>query len=154
MSVITEGLSSTTLLTEGFGAFLKKIAQAILDELSGVSGFTDLIGERVYYVKAPQDVETPYVVFLEVSSPREHSHDGSSHLTNARFQFSIFAETYYEAKQIADQIQSILQSFNGTMGGVGGVSIHGSFHQNEIDFWEEDTELYHIACDYSIWHKE
>jgi len=153
VSVVTEGFSSTTLLTEGFGAFLKKIAQAILDELVN-SELTNLIGERIYYVKAPQDVEVPYVMFFVVSSVREHDHDGASHLASARFQFSIFAQTYHEAKRITEQIQSVLQAFSGTIGGVGGVYVSGSFHQNEVDFWEEDTGLYHVACDYSISHKE
>lgn len=127
------------------------IEQAILDELIGTSGVTDLVGTRIYYVKAPQNVTTPYVVFTKVSAPREHDHDGSAGLVGARFQFSVFAKTYYETKQIAVQIQTVLQAYSGTMGEV---VVNGAFYQNEVDFWEEDTKLYHVACDYLIWYNE
>jgi len=127
------------------------IEQAILDELIGTAGITDLVGQRIYYVKAPQDVTTPYIVFTKVSAPREHDHDGSSGLVGARFQFSVFATTYYEAKQIVVQVQAVLQAYSGTMGEV---VVNGSFYQNEVDFWEEDTKLYHVACDYLIWYNE
>ena len=127
------------------------IEQAILDELIGTSGLTDLVGQRIYYVKAPQDVTNPYVIFTKVSAPREHDHDGSAGLVSARFQFSAFATTYYVVKQIAVQIQTVLQAFSGTMGEV---TVGGSFYQNEVDFWEEDTKLYHVACDYLIWYNE
>jgi len=131
-----------------------KIEQAILTELLGQSGLTDLIGERIYYVKAPQDVDTPYIVFFKVSAPREHSHDGASGLAHPRFQLSIFATTYYEAKQIAEQVQTALQAYSGTMGGAGGVEVGASFYENETDIWEEGQKLYHIAADYLIWHEE
>jgi hypothetical protein len=130
------------------------IEQAILTKLLATSGLTDLIGERIYYVKAPQDVGIPYVVFFKVSGAREHSHDGASGLARPRFQFSCFSETYYEAKQIAEQIQSALQAYSGTMGGAGGVEVGASFYDNETDMYEEDTKLYHIAVDYMISHEE
>lgn len=130
------------------------IEQAILKELIGTSGLTALVGQRIYYVKAPQDIESPYVVFSKLSAPREHDHDGASGLASARFQLSIFALTYREVKLIARQIQSVLQAFKGTMGGDGGVSVNGAFYQNEIDFWEENIKLYHTDCDYLIWYNE
>ena len=113
-----------------------------------------IVGQRIYYVKAPQDVTTPYIVLIKVSGTREHSHDGASGLANPRFQVSCFSDTYYEAKQIVEQVQSALQGFSGTMGGSGGTAIGGSFYVNETDIYEEGTKLYHIACDYVIWHHE
>lgn len=131
-----------------------KIEQAILTELLAASGLTTFVGERIYYVKAPQDVEKPYIVFLKVSAPREHDHDGASHLVRATFQFSSFAETYYEAKQVTEQIQSALQAFSGTMGTGAGVEVGGAFYENEVDLYEEATGLYHVLSDYRIWHYE
>jgi len=130
------------------------IEQAIKKELIGTSGLTDLVGQRIYYVKAPQNVSNPYVVFSKISASREHDHDGASGLVPARVIFSIFAETYREVKLIAGQIQSALQAFKGTMGGDGGVSVNGAFYQNEADFYEENIKLYHTDCNYLIWHNE
>lgn len=131
-----------------------QIEQAILKELLADSGITGLIGERLYYVKAPQDVTSPYVVFFKASAPREYSHDGASELARPRFQFSCFAETYYQAKQIAEAIRSVIEAFSGVMGGAGGVEIGHCFCINESDIYEENTRLFHVAVDYLIWHKE
>lgn len=128
-----------------------KIEQAILKELLADSGITGFIGERLYYVVAPQDVSNPYIVFSKVSGPREYSHDGASNLARPRFQFSCFATTYYEAKQIAEAIRSAIEAFSGTMGGAGGVEVGSCFCVNETDIHDV---LFHVAVDYLIWHKE
>jgi len=131
-----------------------QIEQAIKKELMAASGVTDLIGERLYYVRAPQDVTKPYVVFFKVSGSREYSHDGASELANPRFQFSCFATTYYEAKQTVNAIRVAIEAFSGTMGGDGGVEVGSCFCINESDIYEEDTRLFHVAVDYLIYHKE
>ena len=131
-----------------------QIEQATLKELLADSGVTNLIGERLYYVKAPQDVTKPYVVFFKASGPREYSHNGASALARPRFQFSCFATTYYQAKQIAEAIRAAIEAFSGTMGGAGGVEVGSCFCINESDMYEEDTRLFHVAVDYLIYHKE
>ena len=131
-----------------------KIEQALSKELLAVDGVTDLIAQRLYYVKAPQNVTKPYVVFFKASGPREYSHDGASNLARPRFQFSCFATIYYVAKQIAEAIRAVIEAFSGTMGGAGGVEVGSCFCINESDMYEDDTRLYHVAIDYLIWHKE
>jgi hypothetical protein len=110
--------------------------------------------KRIYPVIAPQDVATPYIVVFKVDAPRDHSHDGASHLANPRFQISIFSTTYAEAKAIAAAVQAALQGHAGTMGGAGGVAVGAIIYENEVDFYEEDTKLFHLACDYIVWHYE
>ena len=83
-----------------------------LGHLQSRTALTALVGQRIYYVNAPQDVQPPYVVFFKVSATRVRSLTASSHFVNSRFQFSIFSETYYEAKQIAEHIQLALQDKN------------------------------------------
>ncbi len=131
-----------------------QIEQAIKKELMAASGVTGLISTRLYYVRAPQNVTKPYVVFFKVSSPREYSHDGASELARPRFQFSCFATTYYEAKQITEAIRVTIEAFSGIMGGDGGVEVGSCFCINESDIYEEDTQLFHVAVDYLIYHKE
>lgn len=109
---------------------------------------SSLCDGRVYYVTAPQDVGTPYIVFFKVSAPRQHSHDGASGLVRVRMQFSIFSDTYLEAKETAQALQAILQGYRGTSEEV---DIQAIFYEDENDFYDE---LYHVACDYMIWHKE
>jgi len=130
------------------------IEQALHTKLAGTAALTALVGERIYFRKAPQDVLKPYLVFFKVSAPREHSHDGASGLAVTRWQFSTFAETYKGAKDVTQQIQAALQGFSGVMGGDGGVFIGASLYVDENDYYESDSRLFHIAADYRIWHEE
>jgi len=130
------------------------IEQALMTYLLAQSGITSLVGQRIYFVQAPQDTETPYIVVTKVSGVREHSHDGSSHLAHPRFQFSVFATTYSSAKSIASALQTALQGYSGTMGGESGVSVGATFYENEMDFYETESQLYHVPVDYIIWHTE
>lgn len=128
------------------------IELAILTELGNASALTALVSNRIYYVRAPQNVTTPYIVFFKVSSIRNHSHDGSSHLAVSRFQFSIFADTYKECKDIAVQIQSSLQGKSGNVGDSPYVAVGSIFYLDETDMYETDTGLYHVAVDYEVTH--
>ena len=130
------------------------IEQALRTYMIGQSGITDLVSTRIHFVKAPQDIDKPYIVIYKISGPRLHSHDGGDGLAHPRFQVSIFAETYAAAKEIAAAIQSALQGYSGTMGGDGGVVVGNVLYEDENDFWEEQTQLYHVACDYILWHRE
>jgi len=117
------------------------------------------VAGRVYYAHAPQDVATPYIVLVRVSGPREYSHDGATGLYRARFQFSIFATSYYEAKSIADGIRTVLSGASGQLVDDPTDTIGASFLDNEVDMYEAgsqagDISLYHIAVDYLVWVNE
>jgi len=128
------------------------IEQAILTELNTTAGLTALVGQRIYYTKAPQDVLEPYIVFIKVSSIRNHSYTGSSHFAESRFQFSIYSTTYAETKTIAKQLQTILECTSGNIGTAPGVDVGAIYYDNETDLFEPETRLYHLACDYLILH--
>lgn len=130
------------------------IEQALQKHMEAQPDLAALVGGCIYYVRAPQDVQSPYLVFFKVSASRPHSHQGASGLALARFQCSCFAETYYSAKQLAWQLQGALQGFSGIMGGEVGVEVGGCFYDNEQDQYEPQTGLYHVAVDYLVWHRE
>jgi len=130
------------------------IEQAIHDELLATSGVTALVGEKIHYVKAPQDVVPPYIVLTKITSNPTYSHDGAVNLCESVIQISIFATTYNSVKLIAAQVKNVLNAYSGTMGGVSGVIVNSCFHENEIDLYEEGQELYHLAEEYRLWHNE
>jgi hypothetical protein len=110
-----------------------------------------LVDDKVYYAMAPQDTESPYIVLYKISGVRLHSHDGFSSLTDCRFQFSIFADTYLESKQIAQAIQAVLDGFKGVEE-ESGIHIQKCLYINEVDMYE--AGFHTIACDYEITHRE
>lgn len=125
--------------------------QTALVEDSTVNGY---VAGRVFYNMARQDVETPYIVLRRVSGPRLYSLDGPIGLYPARFQLSIFATTYYEAKCIADGIRSVLSGASGALVESPTDTIGAAFLDNEVDMYEEETQLHHIAVDYLVWVNE
>ena len=130
------------------------IETALMTYLLAQSGITDYVGQRIYFVLAPQETAKPYIVITKIDAPRVHSHDDGSQLAHPRFQLSIFSMTYGEAKNIASAIQTALQGYAGTMGDAGGVAVGAVFYEDENDFYEESTQLFQVACDYIFWHKE
>jgi hypothetical protein len=130
------------------------IEQALMTYLLAQSGITDLVSTRIYFTRAPQDVDQPYIVFFKISGLRFHSHDGSSELANPQFQFSIFASNYGTGKNIAAAIQTALQGYSGTMGGDGGVAVGSCLYLNEYETYERETELNHIIVEYEFMHEE
>lgn len=130
------------------------IEQALMTYLLAQTGITTLVGQRIYFVRAPQETETPYIAISKIDAPREHSHDGSSQLAHPRFQFSIFADTYGEIKPIAAALQTALQGYTGTMGGAGGVFVGNCLYDNETDLDPGEQGLFGVACDYIIWHTD
>jgi hypothetical protein len=128
------------------------IEQALLTELGNAAALVALVGTRIYYVRAPQDVTKPYIILTKISSVRNHAHDGSSHLAVSRFQLSIFATTYKETKDIAAQVQAALQAKSGNIGDSPYVETGSILYEDETDMFESDTGLYHCAVDYMVTH--
>ena len=126
------------------------IEQAILTELNTFVGLIALVGTRIYYIRAPQAVIEPYIVFFKVSAQRGYHTIADDGIVSSRFQFSVFSTTYYEAKQITAQISLALPRGPANIGTTPGVDIGGIFYNDETDLFESETQLFHIACDYLV----
>jgi hypothetical protein len=128
------------------------IENALRAHLVAQAGLTALVGQRIYYMNAPQNVKNPYIVLFKVSAVPEYSLTGHSGLINARFQFDIYADTYYETKQISEQIALAIQDkCNEVIGGVGGVNVSVQF-ENEQDLFE--LNIFHCIVEYFIQYNE
>ncbi|MCK9569546.1 DUF3168 domain-containing protein [Candidatus Pacearchaeota archaeon] len=120
------------------------IEYALKSFLDGQADLTSLISGRLYYNSAPRDVATPYVVMTKISENLEQSLSGDSHLSVARIQFSIFADSYYDTRLIGAQIKSSLLGQTGPTGDnsvyIGDIQldnetdIYDSYHMLAMDF--------------------
>ncbi|HBV97778.1 MAG: hypothetical protein JL50_02945 [Peptococcaceae bacterium BICA1-7] len=122
------------------------IEERLYGYLSGYAGLIALVADRIYPLVAPQDVEKPYCVYMQVSNTRIHSHSGYSGLQRPRMQVSGIAETYPEAKAVADQVTAALEAWPGAD------NVKAAFFQNETDLYEEETGLFIVSVDFFIWH--
>ncbi len=130
------------------------IEEGLYSYLSGYAGLTALVGTRIYPLVMPQNVTMPAIRYQRISSSRIYSHDGPNKLTHPRFQFSCFAESYATAKAVANQVRFALAGYQGTMGGAGGVTVQFAIVDDEVDLYEDETKLHHVAVDVVVWHEE
>lgn len=125
------------------------IEQGLVTYLLAQSGITDYVSDRIFPVKADQDVDTPYMVYAKTSDPREHSHDGNSHLGKATFEIAVFSDTYKECKDVAAALQTALQGYTGLMGSV---DVRNVIYVDETDGYDDDLDLFGVVTTYKIWY--
>lgn len=105
-------------------------------------------------VKLKQGTAFPALTCQKISGPRVASKDGPAGLAHPRMQVSCWAKSYADAKAVAEQVRLALEGFSGIMGGAGGIKVDITLLENEVDFYEPETGIYHVPVDFLIWHRE
>lgn len=131
-----------------------EIEAAIYSELKNNSGVSALVGTRIYPKKLPQNSTFPALIYQQVGGGSIYSHSGASALATPVWQVSCFASTFTGAKNLARKVREALQGFSGTLGGAGGVSTGGIFKRNEIDLYDDETQIYQTVLDFNMMHVE
>ena len=112
--------------------------KTVRDILVAASPVTALVGQRISPVIAAQDTALPHVVLTRVSlAPVNHIH-GPPTLDQNRVQLDAFANTYAEARAVADACRDALEA--------GGVTM-----ESEFDNFEPDVAEYRITQDFLVW---
>lgn len=88
---------------------MKNLEQGIYEI---IKGFAD---GRVYAIRAPQNVAAPYVVFHRTSSQRWREINAATGMAQATIQIDVYAREYYEAKEMALEIEDMLDGWRGTV---------------------------------------
>lgn len=100
-----------------------------------------LASGRVYALRAPQSSKTPFVIFQRVESERWRSINGPSGIVQARVQIDVYADAPYDARDLAAQIEGILDGYRGTVNYDGGsVRIGGVSLEDESDLIDQTEE--------------
>jgi hypothetical protein len=105
-----------------------KLSEALLYHLKNQTSITNIVSNRIYYQKAPENSAKPFLIINKVSAPREVSFGSSPGLVYGRYQFSGFADginSYPVAENILTALNStsVLRDIVGTIGSSGGVQI-------------------------------
>lgn len=129
----------------------KAFEEDLFQYLSNYEDLTSLVGTRIYPLTVSANTELPYVVYQKISSASHISHSGSSNLATSRYQFSCVAETYKEAKNIAEQLTTI---FHGKTILFSDYNLYSGQKVNESDDYSEESDLYTVICDFIFWHNE
>ena len=129
---------------------------AIYAVLAADSGVTDLVGTRIYPVRALRGASLPYITYQRISTVRRHPLDRPTDLADARVQVDCWAGSYAEAKTLAAAVRSALAGYRGTAGGVTvqWMGLEGEADDVEIEGGVESLTCYRVRQDWDIWWQE
>lgn len=126
------------------------IDEALRNRLINDANVTALVAQRIYLIRAPQGATMPCLTFQKIDTVPTHAYATTSRLENSRFQFDSWAKTPSESKSLADKVKS---SLDGYIGVILGVTIYGILLATEIDYYEQDAELFRVGMDFKVLHK-
>jgi hypothetical protein len=102
-------------------------------------------GGRVYALRAPQNATTPFIVYQRVSSERWRSINNPSGIGQATIQIDCYGSTIYSAKELAVDIENLLDGYSGNVTITGSspqdvVVVGGVTLQNDVDIIDDTDE--------------
>lgn len=106
--------------------------KAIYYILSGDSGLSSLVGDRVFPEIAAQDAATPYVVYQLSSVEPQDTKGGPSTLDEVRFEVFCVSNEYTEAQDVTEAVRAALDRARGTFQGV---------PVQSVQYLDEDAEF-------------
>lgn len=107
------------------------------------AGLAALVGDRIYPVIAPDEVDKPYLVYHVIGGIPLVSFSGVNVIKNERIQVTAWARTYAEIRAIHEQVRAAL---------LASAILSIVPLDDGIDDYEQDTKLYGIRSDYSVWY--
>ena len=109
---------------------------------------------NLYPLLVPQDVGLPAAAYQRISGPRVAAHDGPSGLAFGRWQITVNAADYAACNNICQSIRQAVDAVKGVWGGTGGVTVHESRVENELDGYSQLDKIYTRRLDVLIWYQE
>ena len=117
----------------------------LIEEITAIIGTGD--SARIYPLALPQKPDYPAVTYQVISSPRHHDVD----ISYPRIQYTAFARTYGQAKELAGILRLHLQRLKGILSGI---PIKQIQHINAVEFYQDDAGVYYIPQDFKIIFEE
>jgi len=125
-----------------------ELEKGLYTKLTGASPQTSA-GSRVY-PRLPQGVTYPAILYARVTATRQQSLNANVGVTEATVQIDCMAETYSEAKTLADEVRVILHGYRGTWGTLKARHIT---LESENDIYDQDGDRvsHWVSQRYRIW---
>ncbi len=104
------------------------------------TALSGLASGGAWNLRAAQNTAPPYLVWQRIISSTNNSTTGASSVQNTRVQIDAYAGTYPAAETLANAIEAAIAAC-----GIAGIKL------SEQDFFEDDTKLYRVSQDFSLW---
>ena len=127
------------------------IEEGLYDYLSSDVGVSALLSSRIYPGTLPQNWTAPAISYQRISGERNRILSGPDDRATPRIQIDCWADSYSGARALAEAVRSAIDGYAGLMGTtqVGSVVL-----ESDTDFYEPDTNVYHVSMDFWISHIE
>jgi len=120
----------------------------IMDILTNDLGLMALgIVDRIYSSHLPDDITYPAIVFFEVSQ----NEIAEGPVARPRYQFSCYATTEIEAKQISNAVIKALKNISGVHAAI---EIPKTIYEGRNRIHDPEIGLWNFATDFIIIYKE
>ena len=106
---------------------------------------------RIYPLVLPQKAIFPAVTYQKIAGTFEHSMGGDSGFAYPDYQFVCYAKTYTKVKETAKTLRLLLQNLSIV---IGEINIQAVLIENEIDDYEENTELYSVILEFRVFFQD
>lgn len=125
-----------------------ELEKGLYSKLTGNSPQT--LAESRVYPRLPQGVVFPAIRYQRITATRTQSLDANVGVTEVTMQVDCMAESYSQAKTLADSVRVILHGFRGVWGTL--TARHVSL-DTENDFYEQDGDrvTHWVTQRYRIW---
>ncbi len=135
------------------------IQAALFYHLTNAAAVAALVSTRVYPRIAPPDAALPNIVYRKVSRNQKRAHSdqpgsGQKHLVYRRIQIDCTATSADGADALAKAVRQALDSFQGVMGGTGGLRVYSTFVENVNDGYEFESKNGVAILDVMIGYQE
>ena len=130
------------------------IEQVLQAKMVGETSITDLVGTRVYPLKAPDNPTFPFITYQRIDSEPIYTMDGGGNRVESRFQIDAWDRglaAYKNTKAIARALQAVLSNWREV---VSGVDVQSFMRENENDDWESEAGVARVSQDWRVFHSE
>jgi len=117
--------------------------EKIRDTLVNDSAVAAIVGQQVYAMRALQTTVPPYILTSVASHVHENTLEGIDETTDhARVRCDLFGPSY---KQLTDLEEAVRNAIHAT-------PAFSAQYIFGFELYEDDTQLYHLVLDFSVWH--
>nr|CAD6412998.1 hypothetical protein REQ54_01093 [Rhizobium sp. Q54] len=108
-------------------------------------------GGRRYWVRAPQNVERPFIVLSRIDGLPGYHYQGPSGLVSSRVQIDVYSDRFTEVTSVTRLLKDMLSGYKG--GAIQGVFIESERNLPAADAGEV-TSLFRTSIDITVHHGE
>ena len=111
------------------------------------------VGEDVNWVERPEGSTLPAITMLDVSGPKDYTHDGPTNLQYRRIRFNVWGKSYGQAKKVARLLSSELETTHEGDNVVFEEAFQISSTDIPAERLEGGTKTFRIAMDFMVPHR-